>query len=310
MGLENTIARDKNSPSQDRAKAMIFLCHHIDEALKMQYVTLESPLELLERLKEIYDHLRLTLLPRARSEWQSLRLQDFKTVQEYNSAMFKITSQLRYCGENQQYRERGFQKYSELITCLLLAEQNNELLLKNHESRPTGANPFPEANAIQPANPVRGRGQVRNQRIDRDRNQNRGRGRANAYSHNNYQNRPRYMPNRRYNDRRPYRPQQRFNTGRNRNNDDECTRCGIKSHWAHLRKSYIAATNALAKINIPEGKVPSANEHTARVKRGRPLGSKDKNPRKKKIVNTGEEINNDQIPEKGSLDNDVYMKIP
>ncbi|XP_051137559.1 uncharacterized protein LOC127255850 [Andrographis paniculata] len=228
MGLENTIVRDKNSPSQDRAKVMIFLCHHIDEALKMQYVTLESPLELWERLKERYDHLRLTLLSRARSEWQSLRLQDFKTVQEYNSAMFKITSQLRHCGENvsesdmmektfstfhasnmvlqQQYRERGFQKYSELITCLLLTEQNNELLLKNHESRPTGANPFLEANAIQPANPVRGRGQVRNQRIDRNRNQNRGRGRANAYSHNNYQNRPRYVPNRRYNDRRPYRP--------------------------------------------------------------------------------------------------------
>ncbi|XP_051120423.1 uncharacterized protein LOC127244131 [Andrographis paniculata] len=100
MGLKNTIARDKNSPSQDSANAMIFLCHHIDEALKMQYVTLESPLELWERLKEIYDHMRLTMLPRARSEWQSLRLQDFKTVQEYNSAMFKIASQLRHCGEN------------------------------------------------------------------------------------------------------------------------------------------------------------------------------------------------------------------
>ncbi|XP_051128011.1 uncharacterized protein LOC127249310 [Andrographis paniculata] len=167
--------------------------------------------------------------------------------------MFKITSQLRHCGENvsesdmmektfstfhasnmvlqQQYREMGFQKYYELITCLLLAEQNNELLLKNHESRPTGANPFPEANAIQPANSMRGRGQVRNQRIDRDRNQNCGRGRANAYSHNNYQNRPRYVPNRCYNDRRPYKPQQRINTGINRNNDEECTRLESKAIW-------------------------------------------------------------------------------
>ncbi|XP_051150182.1 uncharacterized protein LOC127264723 [Andrographis paniculata] len=238
---------------------MIFLYHHIDEALKMQYVTLESPLELWERLKEIYDHLRLTLLPRARSECQCLRLQDFKTVQEYNSAMFKITSQLRHCRENisesdmmektfstfhasnmvlhQQYHKRSFQKYSELITCLLLAKQNNKLLLKNHESRPTGANPFPEANAIQPANLVRGRGQVINQRIDRDRNQNHGRGQTNAYGHNNYQNRPRYVPNRRFNDRRPYIPQQRFNTGRNKNNDEECTRCGIKGHCAHVCRS-------------------------------------------------------------------------
>ncbi|XP_024164970.1 uncharacterized protein LOC112172038 [Rosa chinensis] len=48
----------------------------------------------------------------------------------------------------QQYRERGFTKYSDLISCLLVAEQNNELLMKNHQSRPTGSQPFPEANAI------------------------------------------------------------------------------------------------------------------------------------------------------------------
>ena len=46
----------------------------------------------------------------------------------------------------QQYREKGFKKYSELISCLLVAERNNELLLKNHETRPAGAAPFPEVN--------------------------------------------------------------------------------------------------------------------------------------------------------------------
>ena len=45
-----------------------------------------------------------------------------------------------------QYREKGFKKYSELISCLLVAEQNNELLMKNHEYRPTGSAPFTEAN--------------------------------------------------------------------------------------------------------------------------------------------------------------------
>ena len=29
-----------------------------------------------------------------------------------------------------------------------MAEKNNELLMKNHESRPTGYTPFPEANVI------------------------------------------------------------------------------------------------------------------------------------------------------------------
>jgi hypothetical protein len=46
----------------------------------------------------------------------------------------------------QQYRECNFTRYSELISCLLVAEQNNELLMKNHQSRPTSSTPFPEAN--------------------------------------------------------------------------------------------------------------------------------------------------------------------
>jgi hypothetical protein len=46
----------------------------------------------------------------------------------------------------QQYRERGFKKYSELISCLLVAEQNNEFLMKNHQSRPTSSSLFSEAN--------------------------------------------------------------------------------------------------------------------------------------------------------------------
>ena len=46
-----------------------------------------------------------------------------------------------------QYREHRFTKYYELIACLLVAEQNNELLLKNHQSRPTGSISLPEVNA-------------------------------------------------------------------------------------------------------------------------------------------------------------------
>ena len=114
-----------------------------------------------------------------------LRLQDFKTISEYNSALFRISSQLKLCGEKvteedmqektfttfqalnvllwQQYRERRFKKYYELISCLLVAEQNNEFLMKNHQSRPTGTEPFPEVNAIssQTNGCGRGRGCVR-----------------------------------------------------------------------------------------------------------------------------------------------------
>ena len=47
----------------------------------------------------------------------------------------------------QQYRERHFTKYSELIACLLVVEQNNELLLKNHQSHHTESISLPKANA-------------------------------------------------------------------------------------------------------------------------------------------------------------------
>ncbi|XP_070035985.1 uncharacterized protein [Nicotiana tomentosiformis] len=48
----------------------------------------------------------------------------------------------------QQYREKGFKKYSELISCILVVEQHNALLIKNHKAPLTGSAPFPEANLV------------------------------------------------------------------------------------------------------------------------------------------------------------------
>ena len=46
----------------------------------------------------------------------------------------------------QQYRKRNFIRYFELIFCLLVAEQNKEPLMKNHQFCLTGSIPFPESN--------------------------------------------------------------------------------------------------------------------------------------------------------------------
>ncbi|XP_013731516.1 cold shock protein 2-like [Brassica napus] len=45
----------------------------------------------------------------------------------------------------QQYRKKGFTTYYDLISCLLLAEANNELLMRNSEMRPPGSTPLLEA---------------------------------------------------------------------------------------------------------------------------------------------------------------------
>jgi hypothetical protein len=130
--LGDTIKDENKASPQEKAKAMIFLHYHLHEDLKTEYLTVK------------YDHNKQVLLPKARYEWIHLRLQDFKSVGEYNSAMFRITSELKLCREKitdedmlekifftfhdsnllmqQQYRERGFKKYSKLISCLLVAE--------------------------------------------------------------------------------------------------------------------------------------------------------------------------------------------
>ena len=51
-----------------------------------------------------------------------------------------------------------------------------------------------------------------------------------------------------------------------------------------ITKSYIPAENAPIRIDVPVGQV--ATEANSRQKRGRPVDSKDKNPRKRKEVNT------------------------
>ncbi|BBH03829.1 Disease resistance protein CC-NBS-LRR class family [Prunus dulcis] len=163
-GLGQTIVDENDASPEENAKAMIFLRRHIHEALKSEYVVVDEPLVLWKALGERYDHQKTS-------------------VSEYNSAMHRITSLMRLCGENiseedmlektlstfhasnvllqQQYRHSGFKKYSELVSCLLLAEQNNELLLKNHQSRPTGSAPLPEINAAsQEVNATSSRGSI------------------------------------------------------------------------------------------------------------------------------------------------------
>ncbi|XP_070050763.1 uncharacterized protein [Nicotiana tomentosiformis] len=134
--------------------------------MKIEYFTVKDPLVLWNGLKKSYDNLKLVTLPQARYDWAHLRLQDFKSVSEYNYVMFKITSKLKLCGDNitdydmlektftifyasnmvlqQQYREKGFKKYSELISLLLVAKRINNLLMRNHRNRPTGSTPMPK----------------------------------------------------------------------------------------------------------------------------------------------------------------------
>ena len=55
--------------------------------------------------------------------------------------------------------------------------------------------------------------------------------------------------------------------------------------FERITKSHIPAENVPIRIDVPKGPSTSviANESKTHLKRGRPLGSKDQNPRKRKI---------------------------
>ena len=182
-------------------------------------------------------------------------------MEEYNSALFKIVSKLKLCGETitdadmlektfstfhtsnvvlqQQYREKGFSTYAALISCLLLAEQNNELLMMNSELRPPGAKSLPEAHAAiepkdeTPRESYRGRMRGRGRWQGRNRGfQPRGRGfqprdhlgrsRGRGYSRGHQAN-------------HGYKSD--FKTHGSSSTKSACHRCGMTNHWANKCKT-------------------------------------------------------------------------
>ncbi|XP_048620054.1 uncharacterized protein LOC125590510 [Brassica napus] len=181
--LGDAIIEGNNETDTNQYRAISIIRHHLIEGLKDQYLTMENSLDLWTALQRRYDHQKTVLLPKAKHVWKNLRFMDYKSVDEYNSILFKIVSMMRLCGEEvtekelldktfstfhstnvllqQQYRKRGFASYTDLISCLLLAEANNELLMKNSEMGPIGTTTLPEANEAEKKDPKdygRGRG--------------------------------------------------------------------------------------------------------------------------------------------------------
>ena len=98
-GYINTIEEpNPQAPISNEAKYTIFyfLRHHLHPDLKNEYMMEENHIALWVPLKECYDQQKAIILPEARREWSLLRLMDFKFVAEYNSAVHKICSKLRF----------------------------------------------------------------------------------------------------------------------------------------------------------------------------------------------------------------------
>ena len=74
MNLGTTIKEENLISLQDRAKALIFLCHHLHEGLKNDYLTVNDHFSLWSNMKKRYDHQKIVILLEARYDWIHLRL--------------------------------------------------------------------------------------------------------------------------------------------------------------------------------------------------------------------------------------------
>src|SRR5450759_1863925 len=203
--LQDTILTDTGPTLQQKAKALILIRHHLADPLKRQYMNEYNPRILWDELHSRYDHTRTIFLPATRHDWVNLRVQDHKTIVDYNSELFRITSQLAICGHpvtdeeqiektlstfhstnlviSTQYRNMRFTKYSELIAHMLVAEKHQLLLLQNTRARPPGTLP-PQSNtkANLATTQVNGETHMTSNRDSfrgRGNNKGRGRGRGN-----------------------------------------------------------------------------------------------------------------------------------
>lgn len=269
--LAECIMENNECEKRSKFKAIAFIRHHLAESLKNQYLTIEDPLELWDELKKRYDHQKTVLLPKAQYDWKNLRIQDFKSVEEYNSELFKIVSILRLCGEKvtdhtllektystfhpnnvvlqQQYRGMKFKTYASLISCLLLAEKNNELLLMNSSMRPPGSTPLPEAHKAEIAKEPRETKEtnyVHREYHGRGRGRGRGGGRSNhnSYGRGNHHGGRGRGNNGRGRGRGIFKPQHKAKS--------VCHRCGMDNHWAktcRTSKHLIDAYQEMIKKN-------------------------------------------------------------
>jgi hypothetical protein len=108
------------------------------------------------------------ILPEANHDWIHLRVQDYKSIGDYNHVVHKICAKLRFCEKKpydeykiekilttmllsdrvlkHQYHAQNYQRYSELIQDLLQAKKHDNLTMKNHHQCLVDTAPLPEVN--------------------------------------------------------------------------------------------------------------------------------------------------------------------
>ncbi|XP_020243476.1 uncharacterized protein LOC109821724 [Asparagus officinalis] len=248
--LSSTINPASQSTSAQKAKALIFLCHHLNKDLENEYLTEKDPAILWQSLKDLFDQQTTIMLPQAQYDWLNLRFQDFKSVTEYNSTLHRIVSQLKLCKQNITEDE-----LIEKTLSTFHAKKHNQLLMRNHNARPVGSQAVPEAHAVNQSN-THGRGHGRGR--GRGRGSYRGgrrRGRRNAYG---IQDRGKGQNKDKSPSNNPNSHQQAAN------NKQACYRCGCEDHWSRTCRTPKHLVEAYQRmLKDSKGKSKQGEKHHA-----------------------------------------------
>ena len=110
-----------------------------------------------------------------------------------------------------------------------MAKQNNELLMKNHQSCPTGTEPFLKVNAI--SSQTNGRGRSHGRGWGRGG----GHGRNSRY-HGTHGNNSTYkgktsMYHQKWKNTEAKQDEKHAQNTRSKSHENTCHRCGMKGHW-------------------------------------------------------------------------------
>ncbi|XP_048613342.1 uncharacterized protein LOC106403876 [Brassica napus] len=186
---------------------------------------MENPLDLWTALQRRYDHQKTVLLPKAKHEWKNLRFMDYKSVDEYNSVLFKIVSMMRLCGEEVTEKE--------LLDKTFFTFHSTNVLLQQHEMRPIGTAALPEANEAEKKDP-----KECNHVHDDKRSHGKGRSRYKGRGRDNYSYGRQGNHNNRGRGSSYGRGRCSYDRGRgsiskpSNSTKSACHRCGMSNHWA------------------------------------------------------------------------------
>ncbi|KAM2694199.1 hypothetical protein EV2_008291 [Malus domestica] len=204
-------ATDAPVGEAEKATAMIFIRRHIHDALQTEYLAEEDPRALWVALPDLCRIRSLLKFCNETLTEEDLLEKTYSTLSASNIVL------------QQQYRAQKFTKFSDLISVLLLAEKQNQLLIKNHQARPTEATTVPEAHYSTNQHPKhqkrRGKG---GQKPSHHGQQSQGP----SNGGNKAQNGPNLAP----------KAPNFKNKGKTpaTMNDNMCYRCGSKDHWSRI----------------------------------------------------------------------------